>query len=63
MHKELLWRGQNESLQRFVELETRALHHSMRGPDAAEGGMAYFERRDPRWQSAVTRDWPEFLNR
>jgi enoyl-CoA hydratase/carnithine racemase len=62
LHKKLLWQGQEKSLQQYMQLETAALHHSLRGPDAAEGGMAFFERRAPDWQSSVTRDWPEFLS-
>jgi len=49
------------SLPEFIKLETRALHHSMGRPDAIEGGMAWFEKRAPRWRSSVRQDWPEFL--
>lgn len=59
LHKKLMWQGQDQTLQHFIELETQALHHSIKGPDAAEGGMAYFERRAPKWKSSVTRDWPK----
>ncbi len=61
LHKRLLWRGLGMNLAEFVELETRALHHSMAQPDAVEGGMAWFERRDPRWTGSVSRDWPEWM--
>lgn len=61
MHKKLMWQGQDQSLQQFIEQESKALHHSLQGPDAAEGGMAYFERREPNWQSSVSKDWPDFL--
>lgn len=61
MHKKLMWDGLDQNLQQFIDVETKALHHSLRGPDAAEGGMAYFERRAPNWQSSVTTDWPDFL--
>jgi hypothetical protein len=30
-------------------------------PDAREGVEAFLERRPPRWQSRVGRDWPEDL--
>lgn len=63
MHKALLWQGQHQSLSQYIGQETRALHHSLASPDAAEGGKAYLERRQPRWQSRVNRDWPDFLSR
>ena len=62
LHKKLLWQGQQQTLQQFVEQETKALHYSLQGPDAAEGGMAYFERRTPNWQSAISRDWPDLFD-
>jgi enoyl-CoA hydratase/carnithine racemase len=61
MHKRLMWRSLDMSLPEFIKLETRALHHSMGRPDAIEGGMAWFEKRAPRWRSSVRQDWPEFL--
>jgi enoyl-CoA hydratase/carnithine racemase len=61
MHKRLLWQGLAISLPELIDLETRALHHSMAKPDAVEGGMAWFEKRDPEWQARVGEDWPEWL--
>lgn len=61
LHKKLIWQGQDQSLQDFISSETKALHHSISGPDAVEGGMAYFERRAPQWQSSVTKDWLDEL--
>lgn len=61
LHKKLLWQGQDQSLPEFIGQETKALHYSLSGPDAAEGGMAYFERRQPNWQSSITDDWPDFF--
>ena len=61
MHKRLMWRSLDMNLPEFIKLETRALHHSMGRPDAIEGGMAWFEKRAPRWRSSVRQDWPEFL--
>ncbi len=60
IHKRLMWKGQHMSREEYIELETRVLHHTINAPDAAEGGMAYFERRPPQWKSSVTKDWPEF---
>jgi enoyl-CoA hydratase/carnithine racemase len=61
MHKRLLWRALDMPRDALVEWETRALHDTLTRPDAMEGGMAFFERREPRWQSSVPRDWPTQL--
>lgn len=61
LHKQLLWRGQDMSLQELASLESRALNHSMTKPDAIEGGMAYFERRTPDWSGSISKDWPDWL--
>lgn len=58
MHKRLMWQGQDQTLEQFIESETQALHHSLSGSDIAEGGLAYFERRAPSWSSRVSKDWP-----
>ena len=62
LHKRLLWRGLDMNRDAFVALETRALHYSMGREDAVEGGRAYVEKRAPAWGSAVTRDWPDFID-
>ncbi|MEP5766236.1 MAG: enoyl-CoA hydratase-related protein [Halieaceae bacterium] len=62
LHKRLLWRSLDTALPELIELETRALHHSMGKPDAVEGGLAWFERRVPQWQSALNQDWPDWLD-
>ena len=62
MHKRLLWKAQDISRDELINLETRALHYSMAGPDALEGGMAYVERRKPQWRSSVNKDWPRWLD-
>jgi enoyl-CoA hydratase/carnithine racemase len=61
LHKRLLWKGLDLPLPTMIEKETRALHHSMNNADALEGGMAYFERREPNWQSSVPADWPQWM--
>jgi enoyl-CoA hydratase/carnithine racemase len=61
MHKRLLWRGLDSARDPFVDLETRALVHSMHQPDALEGGTAYAEKRAPRWLPFSDAGWPEFL--
>lgn len=62
MHKRLLWRGLDMSREAFIDAETRALHYTMGRPDALEGGMAFFEKRAPRWKSSVNQDWPDWLD-
>ncbi|MFK8050508.1 MAG: enoyl-CoA hydratase/isomerase family protein [Halioglobus sp.] len=61
LHKRLLWRGLDMSLGELAVLESKALNYSMTKPDAVEGGMAYFERREPRWTGSVSDDWPDWL--
>jgi len=61
LHKTLLWRALDCGLGELAALETRALNHTMAGPDAVEGGVAWLERRTPRWTGSVERDWPEWL--
>ena len=56
--KRLLWEGQALSCEEVGRRET-ALHHVVMGEaDALEGVMAFLERRAPRWQLRVSRDWP-----
>jgi enoyl-CoA hydratase/carnithine racemase len=61
LHKSLLWRGQDMSMGQLAELESRALNLSMGKADAVEGGMAYFERREPNWTGKLSADWPAWL--
>lgn len=56
--KRLLWESPGLSLAEVERRETELHHHLMGGPDAIEGGLAYVERRDPRWSSSVSADWP-----
>ena len=61
MHKRLLWKGLEMKRDDLIEWETRALHDTLSRPDAMEGGMAWFEKRSPRWASNVSSDWPSDL--
>ncbi|MEH6592057.1 MAG: enoyl-CoA hydratase-related protein [Halioglobus sp.] len=61
LHKKLMWDGLDQTREQFIEQETKALHCSLAGPDATEGGMAYFERREPNWQSSISKDWPDIF--
>ena len=58
LSKRLLWEGRSLSYEEVGRKET-ALHHVVMGEaDALEGVMAFLERRAPRWQLRVSRDWP-----
>lgn len=59
MHKKLLWDNLSQSISDGIAHETFALNYSMHKPDALEGGVAFFEKRDPAWESTVNGDWPE----
>ncbi|HZR80818.1 MAG TPA: enoyl-CoA hydratase-related protein [Candidatus Binatia bacterium] len=57
--KRLLWESRPATREEVGRKET-ALHHVVMGrPDALEGVMAFLEKRAPRWQLRVSRDWPE----
>jgi enoyl-CoA hydratase/carnithine racemase len=44
-----------------IERKESALHrHLFAQPDAVEGPVAFVEKRAPRWQARVSRDWPEW---
>lgn len=61
LHKHLLWQGLAMSLPEVAALESKALNHTMSTPDAVEGGLAYVERRTPRWSARLNKDWPRWL--
>ena len=62
LHKRLLWQGLDMSYSEIAAKESRCLNYSMAKADAIEGGMAYFERREPDWSSSIGRDWPEWMD-
>ncbi len=58
LSKHLLWESRALTRDEVGQRET-AYHHLVMGrPDALEGVLAFLERRAPRWQLAVPRDWP-----
>jgi hypothetical protein len=61
--KRLLWESFALRADEVERWETDLHHHLMGRPDAAEGPMAYLERRPPRWTSSVAKEWPEWLRR
>jgi enoyl-CoA hydratase/carnithine racemase len=59
LSKRLLWEGHALTCEEVGRKET-ALHHVVMGrPDAMEGVMSFLERRPPRWQLRVSKDWPD----
>ncbi|WP_076000338.1 enoyl-CoA hydratase/isomerase family protein [Pseudohalioglobus lutimaris] len=62
MHKRLLWQGLHMTYNGLAEKESRALNFTMSKPDAIEGGMAWFERREPVWQGSLAEDWPAWMD-
>jgi enoyl-CoA hydratase/carnithine racemase len=59
LSKRLLWQSPPPDRDEVERLETELHRHLMGKPDAREGVVAYLERREPRWDASVTRDWPE----
>ena len=58
--KRLLWEAPLLSPDEVERKET-ALHlHLFKRPDAVEGPVAFVEKRTPRWQGRVSRDWPDW---
>jgi enoyl-CoA hydratase/carnithine racemase len=58
--KRLLWEAPLLSPD-DVERKETALHlHLFKRPDAVEGPVAFVEKRTPRWQGRVSRDWPDW---
>ena len=58
--KRLLWQSPSLTRAEVERFETELHHVLMGAPDAMEGGLAYVERRAPRWQGSVARDWPDW---
>ena len=61
LSKRLLWDSLGLTRDEVGALETALHHHVMGRDDAREGVEAFLERRLPRWQQRVGRDWPEDL--
>lgn len=58
--KRLLWES-SDLTPAQVERKETALHRVLMGrEDAREGVMAWLERRDPRWTSRISKDWPDW---
>ena len=55
--KALLWESAGLDAATIEARETEYHHYLMGAPDAREGVLAFLERRPPRWEGRVTKDW------
>jgi enoyl-CoA hydratase/carnithine racemase len=60
LSKRLLWESMNLTAEQVERRETELHKHIMPKPDAIEGPVSHVERRQPRWQLRVSRDWPKW---
>lgn len=58
--KRLIWEGLTESVHQTMTKEHRLFGYLGRQPDAAEGVMAFLEKRDPAWSLSPTQDFPRW---
>lgn len=58
--KRLLWEGITEPLGRVASKETKLFAWVTRQPDAREGVVAFFEKRDPKWSMSLASDYPDW---
>jgi len=56
--KRLLWRSFESDLAAVGDAEARGHRELFSHSDAREGVEAFLEKRRPRWQTSVPRDWP-----
>jgi enoyl-CoA hydratase/carnithine racemase len=59
LSKRLLWEAALLSPEEVERRETAAHLQLFALPDAVEGPVAFVEKRAPRWQGRVSRDWPQ----
>jgi len=58
--KRLLWESLSLSPEDVEAKETALHHHLMAQPDAAEGVLAFLEKRSPRWSGSVSQEFPDW---
>ncbi len=56
--KRLLWESSTLIQEELLRKETECQFHLMGRPDAAEGVMAFLEKRTPRWKLSIKNEWP-----
>lgn len=59
--KRLIWEGVGVSVRDFRRKEGQLFAFTTRHPDAREGTMAFFEKREPKWTGTLDQlpEWPE----
>ncbi|MCY4036492.1 MAG: enoyl-CoA hydratase-related protein [bacterium] len=61
LSKRLLWTTSGGDQGMVNELERRIHLHVMGRPDAAEGVMAFLEKRPPQWSLTLADHWPDWM--
>ena len=59
LSKRLLWEALELAPGQVAHLETELHRHVMGRADAREGVLAFLEKRVPKWQLGVSKDWPQ----
>ena len=59
LSKRLLWEARALTCDEVGRKETACHHLVMGKADAAEGVLAYLEKRKPRWQLRLSEEWPK----
>ena len=58
MSKRILWSAADGDADLIDDLESEAHRYLMGRPDSLEGGRAAHQKRQPVWDSRISRDWP-----
>jgi enoyl-CoA hydratase/carnithine racemase len=58
--KRLLWEGMAEPLTTVAAKEARLFSYVTRKPDAREGVVSFFEKREPKWSMTLADDYPDW---
>jgi enoyl-CoA hydratase/carnithine racemase len=59
LSKRLLWRGLSAGFEELGREEVRLFNWISQQPDAREGVLHFFEKREPEWKLSVARDTPD----
>ena len=60
--KRLIWEGVGIDLPEWRKREGKLFALTIRHPDAREGTVAFFEKREPRWTGSPSKEYPEELS-